>query len=67
MGAPVTHRVRLVVVPTERRVIETEHDDRRTALLLALGQVPLGYTVTDVDVLPQHGDAESDAAEPGRR
>ncbi|QYI98716.1 hypothetical protein K0028_07435 [Curtobacterium flaccumfaciens pv. flaccumfaciens] len=62
-----THRVRLVVVPTERRVIETEHDDRRMALLLALGQVPLGYTVTDVDVLPEHGDTESDPAEPGRR
>jgi hypothetical protein len=53
-----------VVVPTERRVIETEHDDRRTALLLALGQVPLGYTVTDVDVLPEHEDTEGCPAEP---
>ncbi|PZF60179.1 hypothetical protein DEI92_07340 [Curtobacterium sp. MCBD17_034] len=46
-----THRVRLVVVSSERRLIEAESADARGALLSALGQVPLGFSVASVEVI----------------
>ncbi|WP_181435127.1 hypothetical protein [Curtobacterium sp. MCBD17_019] len=43
--------MRLVVVSSERRLIEAESADARGALLSALGQVPLGFSVASVEVI----------------
>jgi len=39
----------MVIISTEERIIETEHDDARQALLEALAQVPIGFRVASVD------------------
>jgi hypothetical protein len=46
------HLIRVVAVPTEERVFEAESDDPRRALLAALGQIPLGYTIASVEIDP---------------
>lgn len=51
--APKSVRIRVVAVSSEQRIIETEHQDGREALLAALGQIPLGFTIASVDVIDQ--------------
>jgi hypothetical protein len=49
-----THWIRVVAIPTEKKIIETRHDDPRQALLAALGEIPQGYTVASVEVDPSN-------------